>query len=547
MKSCVRVLRATFGVSLSILVLGIWNLNVVFAQVNTTKSAGSKSITSYTSELIDASQASDVNPTSRISIQTLSAKAINGSQIELKWGITNLPKTALLMIFRASSSDPRTFINVGSISANLNKYLDLNLKPRTTYYYQLKYGLRNDGANQASQSNVAFATTAGDPEPSSSVASIGRRSKPGDPAESPTSGIGSAIPYDEREEELLQLMNLYRATQGLGPVRPSIALSQAADLLSRRLAEAGGNKLSDVADGDAAVRARMFNFLNDLTTKFSTAIFLTRGKEDVDLFERMKAGQLDKSVVMNPNWKSVGIARAYDEKDGVTRWVFDFADSWDRTIPIPGEDADGRIDGNDRVRTRPPIDALLAHRKFSGYGADGKPYSTTHCDLVTNQCWKDPAPAVNRSLRQLSLPENMIGLWHAQYQMSAKGAWHFNDADGFDRAEFSMSLLINRDGTWVSQGYKSFQMPAPREAGTWKSVHDAGRDEEIVTFYREGGRQAATIRVHAAPKVMTLFAVDGGAGMQNFFRGAPADADPKDDPQIIFLPGAAPAPTAPIL
>lgn len=49
----------------------------------------------------------------------------------------------------------------------------------------------------------------------------------------------------------------------------------------------------------------------------------------------------------------------------------------------------------------------------------------------------------------------------------------------------------------------------------------------------------ATIRVHAAPNVMTFFAVDGGEEMKGFFKGIAKDGNPKDDPQVIFVPGPA--------
>ncbi|MGE0127058.1 MAG: hypothetical protein AB7U82_03045 [Blastocatellales bacterium] len=465
------------------------------------------------------------------------AKAINGNQIELRWAIPNLPNIASLRVYRASSLNPNNFVQVGSIGANLKTYIDSNLKPRTTYYYQLKYNYQSHGARLSPPSNTAFATTPDGAEPDPRAVAVGRKPKPGIPFELPP--FGTALPYDEREEEMLYLLNQHRALKGLGPVRPSVSLSQAADFLSRQLVDVNGEDKSDVPGGELIFRARMFGFPKHLTTQFGTMVFPTRGRNDLDIFDLLKYIPHKDAIVTNPNWKVVGIARTYNEKDGRTRWVFDFADYWDKTIPLPGEDTDGRIDGNERIRTRPPFDGLLMNAKFSGYGDDGKPYSTKHCDLETNECWKDPAPATNRSLRERSLPENMIGVWHVQYQVSSKGVWHFNDSDKFDMTDFTMTLMINEDGTWVSQGYKAHQAPTPQEAGTWKWIHDAGRGEEIVTFYRDGGKPAATIRAHASPNVMTFFAVDGGSEMKGFFRGVPADGNSKDDPQIIFVPGRA--------
>ena len=505
----------------------------------TTMSSVSAQAASQSSNSSDTLKITTANPTLGNDIQTLIAKAINWNQIELRWAVPNLPRIASLRVFRASSLEPRNFVQIGSIGAHLNTYLDSNLKPRTTYYYQLKYNQHGDGAILSPPSNTAFAMTLDNPAPDPRAVAVSRKPKAGIPFKLPSIGSGSALPYDELEEEMLRLLNQYRALKGLGPVRPSIALSQAADLLSSRLADAGVDSASVVSGGDVTVRARMFSFPNYLTTKFDTAIFLTSRGNNFDIFELLRNSLQGNSILTNPEWKVVGIARRQGKNGAGSYLVFDFANYWDKTVPLPGEDTDGRIDGNERVRTRPPYEALFVNAKFSGYGDDGNPYSPKHCDLETNECWKDPAPASNRSLKELSAPENMIGTWRAQYQVSSTGVWHFNDPDRFDATEFTMTLMINKDGTWVSQGYRAYQTPIPQEAGTWNLIHDASRGEEIVTFYRDNARPAATIRVHAAPNVMTFFAVDGGAEMKNFFKGVPADSNPKDDPQIIFVPGQA--------
>jgi len=462
MASCNRMLWSALCVALIIFFSAIRNFNIALAQANSNPAA------LRTSDLGNMPEDTTVSPASGNKIQTLIARALNGNQIELRWAIANPSKAASLGIFRASSLDPRNFVQIGSVDANLDSYIDSNLKPRMTYYYRLKHNQQDQWARLRLPSNTAFATTPDGSEPNAGGVVIGRRSKPGVPSEFPPFGKDSSMPYDDLEEEMLRLLNRYRALKGLGPVKPSVVLSQSADQLSKRLAEADVASKFDITGNETAIRARMFNFPNYLGAKFDTAIFMARGKGDFNIFERMKYASREDSILTNPNWKAVGIARVYSEKDGGTRWVFDFAD-----------------------------------------------YS------------------------EVSLPENMIGTWHAQYQVSSNGVWRFNDADKYDLTDFTMTLRLNADGTWVSQGYKAHQTPAPQEAGVWKCVHDASRDEEIVTFYREDGKPAATIRVHAAPNVMTFFAVDGAAEMKNFFKGVPADGNPKDDPQIIFTPGPA--------
>lgn len=464
-------------------------------------------------------------------IQTLSAKAISANDIELRWAIPGLDHVASLRIFRASSDDPKNFVMIGAIGANLNTYLDQDLKPRTTYYYYMKYNENSHSANLSAPSNTAIATTPDGADPNPRRRYEGLRPKPGIPYVLPDGGIGSAIPLDDQESEFLYLLNQYRLSRGVGPVRASVSLTMSADALSRDLAPRGEISKFDSNGSGPFMRARAFGFPKLDGTNFDTLVLVSRFVNVEAFFEFTKSYSENDSMLLQPQWKVVGIGRGYDQ--GTYYWVLDFADYWDKTIPLPGEDTDGRIDGNERVRTRPPIDALAAGAKFSGYGDDGKSYSPVHCDQETKECWRDPAPAGNRSLLDNSFPENMIGQWHVEYQINSKGVTHFNSPDKFDMTDFTMALMINEDGTWVSQGYKTYQDPVPSEAGTWKWLHDAGRNEEIITFYRDNGKTAAVIRVHAAPGMMTFYAVDGG----DFFQGVKADGNRNDDPQVIFTPG----------
>ncbi len=464
-------------------------------------------------------------------IQTLSAKAVSANQIELRWAIPGLAHVASLRIFRASSDDPKNYVMIGAIGSNLNVYLDQDLKPRTTYSYYMKYNENSHSANLSAPSNTATATTPDGDDPNPRRRYEGLRPKPGIPYVLPDGGIGSAIPLDDQESEFLYFLNKYRAANGRGPVRASVSLTMSADALSRDLAPRGEISKFDSNGSSPFMRARAFGFPKLEETKFDTLAVAGRFLDVEAFFNFVRQAPENNEMLLRPEWKVVGVGRGYE--GGSYFWVLDFADYWDKTIPLPGEDTDGRVDGNERIRTRPPIDALAARAKFSGYGDDGKAYSPVHCDLETKECWRDPAPAGNRSLRDNSFPENMIGQWHVEYQIDARGVTHFNSTDKFDMTDFTMALQINEDGTWVSQGYKTYQDPVPAEAGTWKWVHDAGRNEEIITFFRDNGKVTATIRVHAAPGMMTFYATDGG----DFFKGVKADGNRYDDPQVIFTPG----------
>jgi len=470
------------------------------------------------------------DPSLNNAIQTLTARAISANQIELIWAIPSLSHVASLRIYRASSLEPKNFVQIGAIGSNLNTYIDADLRPKTTYYYYLKYNLNSHSANLSPPSNTAMATTPEGADPNPRARYAGLRPKPGIPYELPSGGIGTAIPMDDPEEEFLYILNQYRALNGVGPVRASVSLTMASDALSRDIAVRQEVSIYDQSGFSGHMRVRAFGFTK-IEAKVETLATATRIIDMQTFFDSVKAYPDFNALMLRPEWKVLGIGRSYN--GGSWYWVLDFSSIWDVTIPLPGEDTDGRIDGNERVRTRPPIDALAAGAKFSGYGDDGKPYSPVHCDLEIQECWRDPAPAGNRALRENSYPENMIGQWHVEYQIDSRGVVHFNSPDKFDMTDFTMTLLINEDGTWVSQGYKAYQDPTPVEAGTWKWVHDIPRGEEVVTFYRDNGKAPVTFRVHAATNAMTFFVLDGG----DFFKGVKADSNKKDDPQVVFKMG----------
>jgi hypothetical protein len=189
------------------------------------------------------------------------------------------------------------------------------------------------------------------------------------------------------------------------------------------------------------------------------------------------------------------------------------------------------------IRTRPPSASLIEDHRFSGYGDDGKAYGPVHCDLDSSPriCWHDPPPQGNLRLDEPSAPENLIGTWKVTFAINALGIVHAN-YDEWDRTGYVMEFQINADGTWTMKGYRAFQSPPALESGTWNLSHDAARNEEIVTFVRQGSLPRSTIRIHAAPGQLTFFATDGGGLMKNFLRNVIADDDNNDDPQFIFLP-----------
>ena len=335
---------------------------------------------------------------------------------------------------------------------------------------------------------------------------------------------------------MIDLITQHRATRNLSRMRPSVALTKSSDYLSRDLAARNAASKVDGSGRDVAARARAFGYQPNTTFDAVVAAGNLTAQQAINTW---KASSADNEVLLNPAWKVAGVGRTYNASTGRWHWVVEFAGFWDPTIPIPGEDSDGMIDRNPSIRTRPPAAAIAAGHRFTGYGEDGSGYSGLHCDMDEpgRYCWKDEPPQGNPSLREPSLRDNLIGTWHVQYTISPTGIVHYNDYTGYDATGFTITWRINANGTWTTQGYRAYQVPTPTESGRWSSVHDAARDEEVVTFYRENGRPTATIRIHAARGVLTLFAVDGGATMRGFLSGVPADSNPKDDPQVILHPG----------
>jgi hypothetical protein len=285
------------------------------------------------------------------------------------------------------------------------------------------------------------------------------------------------------------------------------------------------------------VRSRAFGFPGTFALVEENSLVASGDLNAQRVLDQWKANAAEKDLLLNPNWKNLGVARAVNSTNNRVYWNVTFGGYWDRTIPLAGEDEEGRIDRNDLTRTRPPAASLAARHRFSGYGDDGNAYNPAHCDLDSSPqlCWRDPPPQGNPRLDEPSMPDKLAGVWNLTYTIGSTGIVHGN-LDQWDRTGFKLEIQINPGGTWSTKGYRAFQTPIPLESGTWQSVHEASRNEEVVTFIRQNNLPRATIRIHAVTGQLTFFATDGGSSMKNFLRGVIPDDDLSDDPQIIFLP-----------
>ena len=487
------------------------------------------------------------DPNVRSAIKTLMAKPLASNKIELRWSAPRMAKIASFRIFRADPANPTEFVMIDVVAANLNVWVDESVSPKSSYSYVLRYNV-GTGAVLSPPTNVATATTPDGPGPTKKARFLQNVLPTNNPAV--TSNIQgkpvflqpayfspgvqtSAIPLDSREAEFLRYLNAYRANHGVGPVRPSINLTRGADALAKDMVSTGRVSKTDTQGRNTKTRARNYGY--DVDTIFDTVAFQSSFTPDT-FIETLQNFPADNEVLLNPIWKTVGVARQYNDA-GTYYWALDFSAFWDYTIPLAGEDEDGRIDGNELVRTRPSKAALENGDIFTGYGDDGKPYSSLHCDTVTKACWVDPPVEGNAALDDGSDPAFLIGNWHAQFTITPNGIKHFNDVNGYDLTAFNMNLQINKDGSWVMQGFRSNQKPVQVEAGTWTSAHDISANEEIVIFYRDNGLPAAKLRVQATKGQLTFFVLDGGAAAKDFFASPTFDYNKQDDPQVIFTQG----------
>ncbi len=357
------------------------------------------------------------------------------------------------------------------------------------------------------------------------------------PTPTPTPSPDNDVQFtlDAEETEFIKLLNEHRLAQKLSPLGVSISLSKASEWSARDMAKRGMAATTDSLDRTAAQRARAFGFPGTLAPLDENELAHSGDTTGRVAFGRLLSPLRNQGFFTIATWKNVGVARFLNASTGRWYWSILFGAYWDKTVPLAGEDAEGRISGNEFIRTRPPSAALVAGHRFTGYGDDGSPYAPIHCDADAGGavCWRDPPLQENPRLNEPSAASNLVGLWRVAWQRMEDGLIRANDPP-WDRSPLVMELEIRANGTWYSRGYRALQIPTPSETGTWQVEHDAEKNEEVVTFNRQGSLPKAIIRVHATPDQLTFFAVDGGTRMKNFVRGWTADGNRTDDPQLVF-------------
>lgn len=140
---------------------------------------------------------------------------------------------------------------------------------------------------------------------------------------------------DSEEQMVLKLINDYRAQNGLNPLRPSIALTRAADWMSADMAAKNYFSHTDSQGRDPFARMTSFNYNyagyrgENIAAGYSDA---TR------TFNLWRNSPGHNAAMLNANYNVIGISRAYGASSTYKwYWTNDFGSFVDATLAVGGE------------------------------------------------------------------------------------------------------------------------------------------------------------------------------------------------------------------
>jgi uncharacterized protein YkwD len=408
----------------------------------------------------------------------------------------------------------------------------------------------NTGAKSAPDFNafVLISNSSGPPlaPPTTSAPALERRPAPKSKPNStppPDSPAGSpaepamADSFDFEESRMLGLINEYRLAVGRNPLSPSISLLQASDWAARDMAARNYKSRNDSLGRSPRERARAFGFHTDRAPIEEESLPAVGECTAQAIFEYWKSDEAMHAILLDPNWKNLGLARSLNPQTGLWHWSVTFAAYWDKTLPLAGEAPDGMIERNGLLRTRPPAESLLANHRFSGYGDDGQPYNPVHCDLdaPAQPCWRDPLPQRDARLYETSTVEAIAGQWRFINTLDSSGVFPAESKPPALNAS-PLEFEINPGGGWTLREHDSSGSAVAIESGAWTVTHDAERNEEVITFHRASGQPPAVIRAHAVPGRLTFLAGDAVAIFATLLPDWPTRESTPDNPPFIFVP-----------
>lgn len=147
-----------------------------------------------------------------------------------------------------------------------------------------------------------------------------------------TSPSSSAM-LDVEERSLLVRINEYRAARGLTPLRVSYSLTRCAEWMSGDMAQKNYLSHTDSARRDPFARMTAFSY----GYKGSRGENLAAGYNDGDrVFELWKGSPSHHKLLLDPAYRVIGIARAYDPNSQLRwYWAADFGSYVDGTMEVP--------------------------------------------------------------------------------------------------------------------------------------------------------------------------------------------------------------------
>lgn len=147
-------------------------------------------------------------------------------------------------------------------------------------------------------------------------------------------GQAASITIDSEEQQFLKLINDYRSTNGLGPLKISIALTNAADWMSRDMAMKNYFSHTDSLGRDPFARMAAFNYAYQAYRGENLAAGYTTAAQ---VFVQWMNSPSHNAIMLNANFRVLGISREYNAS-ALYRWYWtaDFGGYVDATIEPGG-------------------------------------------------------------------------------------------------------------------------------------------------------------------------------------------------------------------
>lgn len=146
------------------------------------------------------------------------------------------------------------------------------------------------------------------------------------------SGLAQTLSLDAEEQMVQKLINDYRAQNGIGPLRVSVALTRAADWMSADMAARNYFNHTDSQGRDPFVRMTAFNYNYGGYRGENIAAGYSDAARTFNLWRNSPSHN---AAMLNANFNVIGISRAYNSASTYKwYWTTDFGGFVDATFEI---------------------------------------------------------------------------------------------------------------------------------------------------------------------------------------------------------------------